>query len=225
MLADLALEYRVSAFVYSSSLRLGPTYDDHEKLSRRAKVLVERHVKSLGENGLPWVIVRPGFFMENFLDTVGSITYGVLNRGLKPETSVDLIAAQDIGSVVAAIFENLDRCLHRELALISDSLTIKQIGDEYQRATSRPIPSIPKLVAQTILAINSGAKDITQRLDECYEKGKYPERESEIQISREICPRMTSFYEWTEQKQKDTQAGPRSGWNRVSIWKLITARS
>jgi hypothetical protein len=55
MLADLALEYRVSAFVYSSALRLGPTYDDHEKLSGRAKVLVERHVKSLGENGLPWV--------------------------------------------------------------------------------------------------------------------------------------------------------------------------
>jgi hypothetical protein len=55
MLADLALEYRVSAFVYSSALRLGPTYDDHEKLSYRAKVLIERHVKSLGKNGLPWM--------------------------------------------------------------------------------------------------------------------------------------------------------------------------
>ena len=66
--------------------------------------------------------------MENFQGFIGSSAHGVLNQGLKPETSVDLVvrepfyinhgakslcwtnrlwskAAQDIGSVVAAIFK------------------------------------------------------------------------------------------------------------------------
>lgn len=54
ILADLALEYNVSAYIYSSSLRAGPKYDDQERLSGRAKANIERHVQALGEKGLPW---------------------------------------------------------------------------------------------------------------------------------------------------------------------------
>jgi len=53
-MADLALEYEVSVYIYSSAERSGEKHDETEKLSGRAKVLVERHVQSLGERGLPW---------------------------------------------------------------------------------------------------------------------------------------------------------------------------
>jgi hypothetical protein len=54
LLADLALEYSVQAFVYSSVERGGEKDDDKAVLDRLAKVRIERHVKSLGKKGLPW---------------------------------------------------------------------------------------------------------------------------------------------------------------------------
>jgi hypothetical protein len=53
-MADLALEYGVSVYLYSTSERGGDKNDEIQKLSGRAKVLAEQHVQSLGERGLPW---------------------------------------------------------------------------------------------------------------------------------------------------------------------------
>ncbi|KAG5643310.1 hypothetical protein DXG03_001194 [Asterophora parasitica] len=92
-IADLALEYGVSSFVFSSVERGGESYDDKLTLDRLAKVRIERHIKDLGSKGLPWTILRPGFFMENFDGTIGSITAGVLKAGLKPTTTVQLIVS------------------------------------------------------------------------------------------------------------------------------------
>lgn len=54
MIADLALEYKVEAFIYSSAMRGGPKYEDQLKLSGRAKANVEKHCMELGEKGLLW---------------------------------------------------------------------------------------------------------------------------------------------------------------------------
>jgi hypothetical protein len=54
MLADLALEYNMKAFVYSSACRADPEYENEAKLSGKAKRNVELHCKTLGEKGLPW---------------------------------------------------------------------------------------------------------------------------------------------------------------------------
>lgn len=55
--ADIALEYGVSAFVFSSAERGGEYYDDQTSLDTRAKVNIERHIRALGEKGLPWMCV------------------------------------------------------------------------------------------------------------------------------------------------------------------------
>lgn len=91
MVADLSLEYGVSVFIYSSDERGGDKYDDEQVLSRRAKVNIERHVRQLGEKGLPWTILRPGFFMQNYNGTIGSITVAVIKAGVKPTTTLALI--------------------------------------------------------------------------------------------------------------------------------------
>lgn len=36
-------------------------------------------------------ILRPGFFMENYGGTIGSIAVGVLKKGLKPTTTNQLV--------------------------------------------------------------------------------------------------------------------------------------
>lgn len=38
-------------------------------------------------------IIRPGFFMENFLGTVGTVTAGVLYAGLRSDTKVQLVVS------------------------------------------------------------------------------------------------------------------------------------
>jgi hypothetical protein len=55
MLADLALQFGVSVFVYSSAMRAGPGYDDEVMLSSRAKANIENHCVELGKRGLPWM--------------------------------------------------------------------------------------------------------------------------------------------------------------------------
>jgi hypothetical protein len=55
MLADLALKFGASVFVYSSAMRAGPKYDDEVTLSSLAKANIERHCIELGKKGLPWV--------------------------------------------------------------------------------------------------------------------------------------------------------------------------
>lgn len=110
--ADLALEFGVSVFIYSSIERRGDQFDDEQTLSGLAKVNIERYVRQLGTKGLPWTyvlpfipargtrlrvshtycsILRPAFFMENYNGKIGSITAGVLKAGLKPTTAIALI--------------------------------------------------------------------------------------------------------------------------------------
>jgi len=107
MIADLALQHGVKAFVYSSAARSGPKYEAGLTLSGAAKREVEDHCKLLGEKGLDWTYVsitwqqevtnlclsllRPGFFMENFDNFIGSIGVSVLKAGLRKETEIGLI--------------------------------------------------------------------------------------------------------------------------------------
>ena len=54
-LVDLAHEFKVEHLIYSSAERGGESADDQAKLSRLAKVRIERHIKSL--SGLRWTYV------------------------------------------------------------------------------------------------------------------------------------------------------------------------
>ena len=55
MLTDVTCEHGVNAFVYSSAHPSRLEYDDQLEFLRRRKVRVERHVKSAGDHGVPWV--------------------------------------------------------------------------------------------------------------------------------------------------------------------------
>jgi uncharacterized protein YbjT (DUF2867 family) len=57
LLADLALQYGVELFVYSSAARYGPKYEPQLTLSSAAKRNVEIYCKELGAKGLNWTWV------------------------------------------------------------------------------------------------------------------------------------------------------------------------
>ena len=53
-LADIALEFGVLHFIFSSVERGGEGFDDHLTLDHAAKVRIERHIKTLTPRGLKW---------------------------------------------------------------------------------------------------------------------------------------------------------------------------
>jgi len=55
MLADLALELKVEAFVYSSTLQPAADASHTPEYSRLSKQAIEKHCRSLTEKGLNWV--------------------------------------------------------------------------------------------------------------------------------------------------------------------------
>jgi hypothetical protein len=53
-LADIALRFGVSTFVYSSAITAGPKHYGELKFTHLAKHRIEEHCKLLGGSGLPW---------------------------------------------------------------------------------------------------------------------------------------------------------------------------
>jgi uncharacterized protein YbjT (DUF2867 family) len=103
-----------------------------------SKVKVEEHLKS---SGLPYTILRPVFFMENWLvPKFGeSIRSGQLVQPLSPATKLQMIAVDDIGAFVALAFEHPDNWKNRTFSLTGDELSMQQIADAFSRATKRNV--------------------------------------------------------------------------------------
>lgn len=55
MLANLALEFNVGAFVYSTTLQPAPRDEEVNEYSRLAKRAIELHCKGLTDKGLNWM--------------------------------------------------------------------------------------------------------------------------------------------------------------------------
>lgn len=55
MLADLALEFNVGAFMFSSMIHPGPKTGDFKDASHLAKQRIEQYCQSLGPSGLRWM--------------------------------------------------------------------------------------------------------------------------------------------------------------------------
>ncbi|KAG6909668.1 hypothetical protein DXG01_016075 [Tephrocybe rancida] len=220
-IADLALEYGVSHFIYSSAERGGESYDDHWVLDRLAKVKVERHIRELGAKGLTWTILRPGFFMENLEGTIGSITVGVLRVGLKPDTTIQLI-----GGTIDVPLLSPEQYAHKILVVVSDILTSRQLQDTYKTATGQAMPSIPGFLARILIRINGHTQKLLADLERIHLMRIDPGNEEsgmQTAAAREAYPAMTTFAAWAAQRQ-GKPAERHKGWNQVSIGRLIMGK-
>ncbi|KAJ7166964.1 NAD(P)-binding protein [Mycena filopes] len=230
-LADISAEFAVSSFIFSSVERGGEYNDDNAKLDRRAKVLIERHVRALGESkGLKWTILRPTFFMENYSYTIGMFAVGVLKAGLNETTTVQLVAAEDIGHVAAAVFKNPQEYTAQILVVAGDDLTISEQQAAYTRATgAASLPAIPWLLARLLIALNSHTQALItdmERIHAARADGLCPEVAAQTAKARRAWPGMRSFEVWARgegggEQQKQKQA---ENWNGLSVGGLITGR-
>ncbi|KAE9375819.1 NAD(P)-binding protein [Stipitochalara longipes BDJ] len=224
-LADISLEYHVEAFVYSSAMRMGPKYEATLELSHKAKRNIENHCIDLGEKGLSWTILQPGFFLENFDGLIGSIGVAVLKNGLRPETDIAFIGSEDIGNVAAGVFANPEKYRHKILGVVGECCTMSQLEDAHRRATGKRIPAVPAPFAWMITKTNKGTQSLLANIELNYHarnSGEYPSVTEEIGLANQAY-KMKTCYEWFKQ-EKEKAAPTDENWNQLSIGKLLTGR-
>jgi len=98
--------------------------------------------------GMPsYTIVKPSFFMENFIAPKARGMFPLLSAGelvvvTAPATQVGLIAADDLGSAVTAIVRDPERFAGAEIELGGDALTFQEIAEILTRVSGRTVVSL-----------------------------------------------------------------------------------
>lgn len=132
-LVDAAKRSRITHFVYSSvaSADQGtgiPHFD--------SKFRVEQHLRG---TGMQFTIVRPVFFMENWLSMRQSIENGAIELPLDPATRLQMIAVDDIGGVVAMAFEHPGKWQGRAFEIAGDELSMSGVAESFSRVAGRDV--------------------------------------------------------------------------------------
>ncbi|MBT2206543.1 NmrA family NAD(P)-binding protein [Actinomadura sp. NEAU-AAG7] len=119
-----------------------------------AKTAVQDHVRAAG---FPhWTLLKPGFFMENFLPSMAFLfprgIEGGLVSVLKPGTHLSLVAVADIGAAAAAALTAPDGFNRVELELAGDHLTMERIAETLSRVLGRRLPAPDMTVDEALAA-------------------------------------------------------------------------
>lgn len=132
--ADAARGAGVQHLVYSS---VGAAHRGMGQKHFESKWIIEQHIHSLG---IPYTILRPAAFFENFNWERAAILNGTFNAlGLQPEKQRQLIAVEDIGVFVALAFANPDQYTGKIIELAGDALTESQLAETFAKVIGRPV--------------------------------------------------------------------------------------
>ena len=118
-----------------------------------SKRQVEEHLK---RSGLSYTILRPAWYMENFLSNryFSTLRDGVLSLPLRPDRTLELISASDVGRIAAEAFTVPDKLSEREIDLAADRMTMEEIAEEISRV-------LPKNVMYTQISDADAGKDMS----------------------------------------------------------------
>jgi uncharacterized protein YbjT (DUF2867 family) len=132
-LADAARAAGVDHYVYSS---VGSAHRETGIPHFESKWEVEEHVRA---SGVPYTVLRPVFFMQNWEMMREPILGGTLPQPLDPGKPFQTIDVDDIGVFAAMAFENPDEWVGREVELAGDELTMPEIAATFSRVVGRQV--------------------------------------------------------------------------------------
>ena len=182
--ADAALKCRVKHLVYSSSGAVGDTLTGMGHFDSKARV--EAHIRTLP---ITSTVVRPVAFMEMLMMPGFGLDENRFNFFAEPEQSMQLLAVEDIGKFVAAVFADPARFGGQTLEIASDTVTGRELGAFFTEAAGRPI-SYGRFPDE-LLATNPFLSRLTGLLDEGPLAGH-----ADLVALRAINPEMRSFRSW-----------------------------
>src|SRR3712207_5386326 len=120
LLADAAKGAGVDHYVYSS---VGSAHRETGIPHFESKWEVEEHVRG---SGVPYTVLRPVYFMQNWEFMREPIFGGMLPQPLDPDKPFQMVDANDIGVFAAMAFENPEGWIGREVDLAGDEMTMPE---------------------------------------------------------------------------------------------------
>jgi uncharacterized protein YbjT (DUF2867 family) len=97
---------------------------------------VEEHLRKLD---LPYTVLRPVFFMQNWEMMREHILGGTLAQPLDPSKPFQHVAVEDVGAFAAIAFEHPDGWVGREVDIAGDEQTMPEIAETFGRVVGREI--------------------------------------------------------------------------------------
>ncbi|GAA1694646.1 NmrA family NAD(P)-binding protein [Streptomyces yatensis] len=98
-----------------------------------------------------WTLLKPAFFMENFLSLLPNGPEGGLATVLQPGTELALIAVADIGTAAAAAFADPERFHEVELELAGECTTMTRVAEVLSDVVGTRVTA-PSMTADEALA-------------------------------------------------------------------------
>jgi uncharacterized protein YbjT (DUF2867 family) len=146
--ADAAKAAGIQHFVYTS---VGAAHRGMGQAHFASKWEIEQYVHTLR---LPYTILRPVAFMDNYNWQRAAITNGIFTGwGLRPDKTLQLIAADDIGAITELVYADSQDYVGKTLELAGDQLTEPQIAATLAKVIGRPVQlaqaSMPEGAAPT----------------------------------------------------------------------------
>ncbi|SDX65451.1 Uncharacterized conserved protein YbjT, contains NAD(P)-binding and DUF2867 domains [Saccharopolyspora shandongensis] len=162
-----------------------------------AKSAIQDRIRAAG---FPrWTLLKPVFFMENFLPSMAYLfprgIEGGLVSVLNPETRLPLVAVDDIGAAAAAAIAAPERFHEVELELASDHLSMTEIAEALSRALGTPL-SAPDMTEEEALAAGMPAMGASHEwLNVAGQPGR-PE------YARDLGIPLTGFERWAQEHMR-----------------------
>ncbi len=183
-IADLAVECGIKHLVYSSGSAAGdnPTGVAHYD----TKAEIERHIRTLPINS---TIVRPATFMELLVMPGFGLDESRFNFFMQPEKYMQVLAVEDIGKIVAAIYAQPERFKGKTFEIASDTVTGKRLEELFSAAAGHPVPY--SRFTDEVLEHNPFLKKLTALVDDGRLAGN-----ADLKTLRQINPELQSFSAW-----------------------------
>lgn len=148
-LANLAKEYGVPHFLYSSVAGA----DWHTGIPHfESKLIIENHIKGLG---LPFTIIRPASFFENFLipQVKSRIAKGKLSNPVRKDKVQQFISVMDIGEFAASIFLNKEKFIGNAITIASEEMDMQEAAQLFSRVLGKDIQyqKLPMLITRLLM--------------------------------------------------------------------------
>jgi uncharacterized protein YbjT (DUF2867 family) len=162
-----------------------------------AKSAIQDLVRAAGFQN--WTLLKPAFFMENFLPSMAFLfprgIEGGLVSVLHPETRLSLVAVDDIGRAAAAAIAAPERFNEVELELASDYLPMTEIAEVLSRALGSPLAAPDMTEAQALAA---GMPP----MGASHEWMNVAGQPARPQFARDLGIPLTSFETWAQQHMR-----------------------
>jgi uncharacterized protein YbjT (DUF2867 family) len=194
-LADAVAAARTPFFVLSTLPSVRRVADGELKVPHfETKARIEEYSRGLG---LPAAYAHVAFYYENFLTYFapkprgdGSFTFG-FPQG---DTRLAMVAAEDMGGVIAPMFERPADFIGQTIGIVGDDLPVRNCAETMSRVLGKRI-IYQHISRETFAGLDfPGADDLADMFD--FNRRFVPNRRADLERSRTLYPGLRRFELW-----------------------------